>query len=267
MKSLITILFSCALTFTNAYAAPITFKLNLPETKLRELEEAVRIGTQEEVLEELLEIYILNSNFNDETLEAIAEYLEIHALDDFKALPRLEQRRLLMEVIAEYTKISGAVLSKMRKQKKGIDLVTDAITSHPAYDYLRGVVPRGHTQSWDNIVGAGASRKNNAVIAADKMDLNFHGSFSVVLHEVGHSVDRFFKDRSEDYDYSHNYKFRPIQKETPFAELFRSSVKYFEEYPEENFAEIFTLYFKSPETRKKLEKLHPKAFAYMQQHF
>src|SRR5690606_30437466 len=159
-----TILFSCALTFSNAFAAPITFKLNLPETKLHELEEAVRMGTQEGLLNHLLDTYILNSRFNEETLEAITSHLHINQMDDFKTLPRIEQRRLLHEVIAEYTKISGSVLRQMRERNKGIDLVTKAITSHPAYAYLSGVIPRGHTQSWDHIVGAGASAKNNAVI-------------------------------------------------------------------------------------------------------
>lgn len=267
MKSYKTILFSCALTLSNAFAAPITFKLNLPETKAHELEEAVRLGEQEAVLDELLETYILNSRFNDETLEAIAEHLEIVLMDDFKALPKIEQLRLLKEVIAEYTKISGSVIAQMRERKKGIDLVTNSITSHPAYANLSGVIPRGHTRSWDHVVGASASARHNAVIAADRMGLSYHGSVSVVLHEVGHGVDRYFKDRYDDYDFSKNYKFRPIQDTTPFQDLFRGGIEYYQKYFEENFAEIFALYFNSLESRKELQEKHPEAYEFMRENF
>lgn len=267
MKSYKTILFSCALVASHAFATPITFKLRLPEAKVQEIEEAVLLGQHHGVLKKLLETYILDAKFKDETLEAITDYLQIIPLDDFKGLPKIEQQRLLHEVITEYTKVPGKIIEKMRKREKGIDLVTNAITSHPAYAYLSGVVPRGHARSWDHVVGASASSEYNAVIAADKMEPRYHGSVNVVLHEVAHGIDRYLKDKSDDYDFSQSYKFRPIQDTTPFRDLYRGGIEYYQDFFEENFAEIFALYFHSPETRQRLQNKHPEAYEFMLRSF
>lgn len=94
-------------------------------------------------------------------------------------------------VIAELVKLPLPILGHM--QKNGVRVVVCRNSITEVLTHLRGVRPNGWPPgaSWDNVHGSGG---DPVVIATDARSgrrvLNHEGSFNIVLHEVGHALDR-----------------------------------------------------------------------------
>src|SRR5699024_5542868 len=68
------------------------------------------------------------------------------------------------------------------------------MTEFDEFSYLKGVVPRGHTDPWDDIPGRGGFESYVRVGASEPGIENNHGDVNIELHACGHIVDSFLVD-------------------------------------------------------------------------
>jgi hypothetical protein len=216
----------------------------------------------------LLQHFHIGTNWNEVELKAIAKVLGIQMQESLNALSQELRIEGLSKAIDDYTKLPLTILITLKKRKEYLHLVGESITTHPELHYLSGVIPRGHKVTWDEIPGVGASHPHPTVIVVDKQGAAHHGSQSLVLHEMGHTIDRYLKNSNNAYDYSSSKNFQLVHQNTSFSSLYgEDRMSYFSNYTEENFAELFALYFDSPESRQYLELNEPKAYNWFEQNF
>jgi hypothetical protein len=128
------------------------------------------------------------------------------------------------------------------------------------------VTPRGwdEGETWEGVPGAGAVGSHPTIIAGDSLHQG-HGCLDLILHEVGHTVDRFLKNSNLRMDFSSTQMFQNLHRNTPFPQLYGSNGgAYTSSNAEENFAEMFSLYFYSMESRRVLEQVYPEGLVYLE---
>ncbi len=237
------------------------------------------LGNAARTLQDVLGRHSLGTGWTLRQLKQMAPYMGVRLAPSFLALDAATQQQGLERVLASYSRLPWRMIQRLRDSGHGIDLVSHNVTNHPRMEHMRGVVPRGwaprlvwnhdtglqemeEQQTWDDVVGAGAAGTLPSIIAADSLDER-HGSVDVVLHEVGHAADRYFADADESYEYSISRGFQSMAEGLPYERIYPIGlIPYNRNFQEENFAEMFAKFFKSPESRAELAAAYPAAAEY-----
>lgn len=230
-------------------------------------------GTQlsvmtEKRVEEILAQYSLGTGWSEATLKRLTPFMGVKTLESFEALPAEVREEALNEVMDIYSRLPVSLITTLRQRNRGIDVVADNVTTHPAMRSYQNVRPRGWAEgrTWSEVPGAGATGNHGTIIAGNSLHRG-HGSVDLILHEVGHTVDRYFKNRGAGMDFSSSRMFTEINTATPFGPLYGPSASYQQSNEEENFAEMFALYFATPETRQHLSETFPEGHRYFETAF
>lgn len=163
-------------------------------------------------------------------------------------------REAAAEMAERIMAIDYWMLESLREQEVYVYLINGNITSHPAYSYLAGEVPRGWEDtglSWDDVPGVGGSP---VVVRIGYSAFGMgHGSVNLELHEIAHAIDAFVLD-----DISAGKAWSDVHRKERTS-LFGNDPYYV--YPEEYFAEAFAMYYLDGESRSKLRRLAPSSAA------
>lgn len=219
----------------------------------------------EKRVEEILAQYSLGGGWSEETLKKLAPFMGVKTFESFDALPIEVREPALNEVMDVYSRLPVDLIITLRKRNRGIDLVADNVTTHPAMESYSNVRPRGWAEgrTWSEVPGAGATGRHGTIIAGNSLHRG-HGAVDLILHEVGHTVDRYFKDRDGGMEFSSASLFAAVNETTPFEALYGPGAGYVRSHEEENFAEMFAFYFASPETRQHLRETFPAGYGYFE---
>jgi hypothetical protein len=150
----------------------------------------------EKRVEEILGQYSLGGGWSEETLKKLAPFMGVKTFESFDALPIEVREPALNEVMDVYSRLPVDIIVTLRKRNRGIDVVADNVTTHPGMRSYSNTRPRGwgEGRTWSEVPGAGATANNGTIIAGNSLHRG-HGAVDLILHEVGHTVDRYFKDR------------------------------------------------------------------------
>ncbi|ALC90188.1 toxin [Bacillus sp. FJAT-18017] len=200
------------------------------------------------------------ANFNGETpLGQHLQYIDWGNLSGTVLLP--EETFDTFEaaaIIQRLAKLPDSLLSKINKEGIVVRLFEGRLTDNPTASHLKGETPRGYTNgaTWDAVPGIGGSEVVLVKIGASEKGKG-HGSINLELHELAHSIDNLVYD-----GLSEQKAFIKVwEKER--TKLF-PGLKYFNNYPEEYFAEAFALYYLSEESNQFLEKTAPLTYKLIQ---
>ncbi|MGM0845421.1 MAG: anthrax toxin lethal factor-related metalloendopeptidase [Bacillota bacterium] len=156
------------------------------------------------------------------------------------------------QIIYRLDQLSQPLLHSIHSEGIMIRLFQNKLTSFPTTQHLKGVTPRGYTnteRTWDEVPGIGGSKLVLVKIGhSDKG--SGHGSINLELHELAHSIHRHVLD-----DLYYKMKFTSIWKQE--AHLLFPEEQYFLNYEEEYFAEAFTMYYLNLKTNKELSGKAP----------
>lgn len=164
------------------------------------------------------------------------------------------------EMIKRIDRIPSSILKKMAIKKIKIRLFDGKLTDLPTARHLKGVTPRGYTNTsttWDDVPGAGGSDVVMIKIGHSEKGKG-HGSVNLELHELAHTLDKMvFQGIRYDQTFKHIWKLEA-------SKVFGNHA-YFLRYPEEYFAETFAMYYANEESHFLLKTLAPKTYEYIQQ--
>ncbi|WP_052327264.1 anthrax toxin lethal factor-related metalloendopeptidase [Nosocomiicoccus massiliensis] len=161
-------------------------------------------------------------------------------------------------IISRLNRIDPRILENVHASGVTLILSDLPMTEFPEFSNLKGVVPRGHTDTWDNIPGLGGFQSYVRVGASEPGIKNNHGDVNLELHEFGHIVDSFLVDGTT---ISNKEEFVQIHAEE--HEKMFPGQPYFK-YVEEYFAESFAYYYLSQDTRNILSSRAPKTAAFLE---
>ncbi|MGK8429766.1 anthrax toxin-like adenylyl cyclase domain-containing protein [Bacillus cereus] len=165
------------------------------------------------------------------------------------------------KMVERISKIDKIILSKLQEKGIFIKLVNYPITETEEYKFLKGAIPRGWEGSvnaegkqltWDDVPGTG-STVNKPVVARIGYSIRGtgHNTINLELHETAHAIDRVV--------------FSNISQTEWFQTAFHQDQKrflpdkYFE-HIEEYFAECFSYYYFSEESKKELHENAPSTY-------
>jgi len=99
------------------------------------------------------------------------------------------KNRLVQKHVSELSKLPSNLIKKIANSDIKIYLGNSTITGLDGNGHMKGVRPRGWTEgdTWDMVAG-GYNRLTKSVCAG----IGVHGSTSLVLHELGHSLGHVF---------------------------------------------------------------------------
>jgi len=161
------------------------------------------------------------------------------------------------DISTELMKLPVRLREKLRRDGAYVETVVNTgITSSPSQSHLRGVTPRGwpSNRTWDSVVGGAVKEQRKIVLVANRLKEG-HGSINAVLHEMIHILDRTLSDKSgTDFSESEVWqRFFHDNKDSISSTL----SPYVGTYPEEGFAELYSYYLYSKESRERLLRLFP----------
>lgn len=156
-------------------------------------------------------------------------------------------------IINRVNALPESLLKEIKNQGITLKLFTNKLTDNPTASHLKGVVPRGYDESitWDDVPGIGGGKVVLVKIGASEKGKG-HGSINLELHELAHSIDHYIVEHI-----SQKQEFQEIWKKE-HNQLFPGNSYFL--YPEEYFAEIFTMYYLNNETRTLLQDKAPLSF-------
>jgi hypothetical protein len=162
----------------------------------------------------------------------------IRFVQDSPAPISLDDARLAM---AELKKIPDALWRHFKQHRTGIDFICAyGVTSHWSARDLKGKVVEKYedNSTWDHVAGIGGYPGTPAVVCINYLRLfRLTDRCNVILHELGHVFDDIQR-HSTQQDWHALWR-QPDWKRS----------RYQTKYPEECFAESFSAYFNSRETR------------------
>ncbi|MGD6803253.1 anthrax toxin lethal factor-related metalloendopeptidase [Rossellomorea vietnamensis] len=156
------------------------------------------------------------------------------------------------QIIYRLDHLPPRLLHSVQTEGIMIRLFQDKLTSFPTTQHLKGVTPRGYTnteRTWDEVPGIGGSKLVLVKIGHSEKGSG-HGSINLELHELAHSINRYVLD-----DLYYRMKFTAIWKQE--AHLLFPEEDYFLNYEEEYFAEAFAMYYLNLKTNEELEEKAP----------
>jgi len=137
-----------------------------------------------------------------------------------------------------------------------IRLINNPMTEEEEYEHLKGVVPRGWEETgrtWDDVPGAGGQLIVARIGYSDPGE--YHGSYNLELHEIGHQVDFVVFDM-----YGLDSTNEDFAELTEIEQSLFSGAYY--KYDEEYFAEAFTMFYLNEATNKELKRKAPQVYEY-----
>ncbi|MHA6250482.1 anthrax toxin lethal factor-related metalloendopeptidase [Oceanobacillus sp. CAU 1775] len=137
-------------------------------------------------------------------------------------------------------------------------LVNFPITELEQFSDLAGKIPAGwenEGKTWDDVPGAGGINSVARIGYSEPLIENSHGSFNLELHEIGHPVDQFVLGNISD-----SAEFKEIHQ----AEQLNFLPDVYFDAPSEYFAEAFSYYFLSDESRNQLRVQAPRTYSFFQ---
>lgn len=191
---------------------------------------------------------------NADAQEAINPYLQ-NMID-----VRAESDESLQEaqrMISRMNNVENQILYQTNNSGAVFILADTPITDQPEFAHLKGVVPRGHTNSWDKIPGAGG-HVSIARIGYSEYG-NGHSTINLELHEYGHVADSF----TVGVQVSDTENFRAIHAEEVDKLLGSNSQREYYNNVGEYFAEVFAMYYYTPESRTELAEKAPKTYEFL----
>jgi hypothetical protein len=163
-------------------------------------------------------------------------------------------------IINKIGKLPTFMLERLVENDVRIKLFTGNLTDNWNARHLKGQTPRGYTNSdrtWDDVPGMGGSRNVFVKIGASRKGSG-HGSVSLELHELAHTIDTIVYDHIREDE-----AFLRIWKDES-AKLFPGQ-PYFLEHPEEYFAEAFAMYYKDSYHKAVLKNKAPDTYYFIKQ--
>ncbi|CAD2072061.1 anthrax toxin lethal factor-related metalloendopeptidase [Phocicoccus pinnipedialis] len=167
------------------------------------------------------------------------------------------------EMIERLDRVDDSILRNVSNSGARMILSDKKLVELPEFEELRGVIPRGHTEPWDNVPGLGGFISYAAIGKSEPSIKNNHGDINLELHEFGHIVDMY---TFEGVELSATEEFRAAHKQDK-DNIFPED-DYFN-YVDEYFAEAFAYYYyteaskhilyeKAPSTARFFDNLHTK---------
>ncbi|EDL66002.1 hypothetical protein BSG1_01580 [Bacillus sp. SG-1] len=156
------------------------------------------------------------------------------------------------QIIYRLDHLPTGLLQQVKAEGIMVHLFQDKLTSFPTTQHLKGVTPRGYTnteRTWDEVPGIGGSQLVLVKIGHSEKGAG-HGSVNLELHELAHSIDRYVLN-----EIYYKMKFTAIWRQE--AHILFPEEDYFLEYQEEYFAEAFAMYYLNLKTNKKLKEVAP----------
>ncbi|RFU65455.1 anthrax toxin lethal factor-related metalloendopeptidase [Peribacillus glennii] len=167
-----------------------------------------------------------------------------------------DEALLIIETVG---KLPPFMIDRLLQNDVRVKLFTGSLTDNKSARHLKGQVPRGYkdtSRTWDDVPGMGGSRNVLVKIGASRKGSG-HGSVSLELHELAHTIDTILYGRiREDKDFLKIWR-----KEAPI--LFPGE-SYFLQYPEEYFAESFAMYYKDKHYKSLVNSKAPETFLYIE---
>ena len=229
-------------------------------------EKALSVVAQQRVAALLAE-HSTGMHYSESEARLLAAYLGVKPMPSFDALSPPVREESLNQLLDAYTRLPLSIILTLKQRKKGIDVVADNVTTHPTMGHLANQRPRNWEEgtTFADVPGVGAVPGHANVIAANSL-YQGHGSVDLVLHEVGHGLDRYLKDRDALMDLSNARAFRELNRHTPFERLWDATgAAYQRANEEESFAEMLAMYYSSYTTRDKLAREFPDAITYFEE--
>lgn len=199
--------------------------------------------------------------------ESISFYINTSLLEHYKILKHIVvlpeedfMEQDAIEMIQRIDHINTFILKSLYEEGVFVKLFNGAITDEPTAAHLKGTKPRGYSENgplWDDVPGIGGSKVVLAKIGSSEKGSG-HGSVNLELHELAHTIDQFVFDSVRD-----DMHFQSIWKKE-VAQLFPGR-DYFENYPEEYFAETFALYYLSEDSREFLKNSAPLTYEFIEE--
>lgn len=162
------------------------------------------------------------------------------------------------EIVTRISSLPDSLLEKIKDNGIRVKIFTNQLTDQPEAAHLKGVLPRGYTNTtWDDVPGMGGGK--TVLVKAGSSDRGMgHDSMNLELHELAHSVDSIvLSNRSQSKEFTQIWQGE--------ANRLFPGRDYFLDYPEEYFAEAFTLYFYHEETRRHLYTHAPRTYAFLEE--
>lgn len=159
-------------------------------------------------------------------------------------------------MIARMNQVEDSILYQTNNNGAKFILADTPITEQPEFEHLKGVVPRGHTGSWDSIPGAGGHVSMARVGYSERG--KGHSAINLELHEYGHVVDSF----TVGVQVSETEQFQKIHEEEVDKLFGDNSQRDYYDIVEEYFGETFAMYYYSEASRAELLSKAPKTHAF-----
>jgi Pro-Pro endopeptidase len=155
-------------------------------------------------------------------------------------------------IIYRLDHLPASLLKQVKAEGIMVRLFQDNLTNFPTTQHLKGVTPRGYTnteRTWDEVPGIGGSQLVLVKIGHSEKGAG-HGSVNLELHELAHSIDRYILD-----EMYYKMKFTVVWKQE--SEILFPGEDYFLKYKEEYFAETFAMYYLNLKTKEALKEKAP----------
>lgn len=161
------------------------------------------------------------------------------------------------EIIERVDHLPQSLLKKISNKDIKLKLFVGKLTDNPSARNLTGMIPRGYKSktTWDDVPGIGGSKTVLVKIGFSEKGKG-HGSVNLELHELAHSIDKFVYNGIR-----YNHQFLSLWKlECPI--LFPNE-DYFLTFPEEYFAEVFSMFYLNQETNLYLKEKAPATYDFI----
>lgn len=164
------------------------------------------------------------------------------------------------KIINRFGSLPKSLLNKIYQNGINLKLFTGKLTDNPTARQLKGKIPRGYpaNTTWDDVPGIGGGKVVLVKIGASDKGKG-HGSINLELHEMAHSIDHIILN-----NVSQTKEFKTLM-ENEHEQLFPGK-SYFE-YPEEYFAEAFSMYFLNSESKAQLKWKAPETYNFFRSLF
>ncbi|MCM3617257.1 toxin [Sutcliffiella horikoshii] len=162
-------------------------------------------------------------------------------------------------MIQHVANIPPNILNVLVQQNVHLYLFNGKLTEVEGFEHLQGIKPRGYSMNgsnWEDVPGIGGSKLVLAKIGHSNKGMG-HGSLNLELHELAHSIDHYVLGNVR-----HNQTFQEAWK-NEVTSIFPNK-SYFQTFPEEYFAETFTMYYLNDVSRLELAKHAPQTFLFFE---
>lgn len=201
----------------------------------------------------LINISVETKAFADTINQDLNEMTDVRIFEDEE-----NNKVAANEILERLNHIDARILKNVNNSGTTLILSDAKLVDLPEFDNLKGVVPRGHTEPWDDIPGLGGYISYVAIGKSEPSIENNHGDINLELHEFGHIVDMY---AMPDMEMSQTNEF--IEAHVQDKDNMFPGNEYFE-YRDEYFAEVFAYYYLTEESRDQLYQYAPATAKYLE---